>query len=250
MSNEIKDLGGLEFINVGTQAYHREGYSIADFFMRDVLSAEFDASGKIVNAMCDGGTGPLGIEPGGAAVPCGVAPQVYLGHSQPTWQAGLSNTFTLFRDFQLSVRIEGNGGHKQDNTEIRATHNQSTTEAVLLKNNPILSATRIYENDRTGVYKAGFLRLREISASYNLPDQFVGKIGAQRGTVNFGMRNVAMLWTAQNGWSTARDGSVREPLANMIVWDPEVRGTGQASVGYQTVMPPTASATLTLRLSF
>ncbi len=250
MHNEIKDLGGLDFISVGTQAYHREGYSIADFFMRDVLSAEFDAGGKIVNAMCDGGTGPRGIEPGGAPVPCAQAPQVFLGHSQPTWQMGLSNTFTIFRDFQLSVRIEGNGGHKQDNTEIRATHNQSTTEAVLLKNNPILSATRIYENDRTGVYKAGFLRLREISASYNLPDRFVGRIGAQRGTLNFGMRNVAMLWTAQNGWSTARDGSVREPLANMIVWDPEVRGTGQSSVGYQTVMPPTASAVLTLRLSF
>jgi hypothetical protein len=163
---------------------------------------------------------------------------------------GLSNTFTLFRDLQLSVRIEGNGGHKQDNTEIRATHNQSTTEAVLLKNNPILSATRIYENDRTGVYEAGFLRLREVSASYNLPARFVGRIGAQRGSLNFGMRNLAMLWTAQHGWNTPRDGSVREPLANMIVWDPEVRATGQNSVGYQTVMPPTASATVTLRLTF
>jgi len=250
MHNEIKDLGGLDFINVGTQAYHREGYSIADFFMRRVLSAEFDAGGNIVNAMCDGGSGPLGIEPGGAAVPCSGAPQVYLGHSQPTWQVGLSNTFTFFGNLQLAVRVEGNGGHLQDNTEIRATHNQSTTEAVLLKNNPILSATRIYENDRTGIYKAGFLRLREVSASYNLPEGLVGRIGAQRGSVSFGMRNLAMLWTAQHGWNTPRDGSVRESLANMIVWDPEVRGTGQASVGYQTVMPPTASALLTLRLSF
>lgn len=250
MRNTIKDLGGLDFISVGTQAYHREGYSIADFFMRDVLSAEFDASGNIVNAMCDGGTGPLGIEPGGAPVPCASAPQVYLGHSQPTWQVGLSNTFTLFRDLQVSVRLEGNGGHKQDNTEIRATHNQSTTEAVLLKNNPILSATRIYENDRTGVYDAGFLRLREISVNYNLPKHFVSWAGASRGSIGFGMRNVAMLWTAQHGWNTPRDGSVREPLANMIVWDPEVRATGSAAVGYQTVMPATASATMTLRLSF
>lgn len=250
MHNEIKDLGGLAFINVGTQAYHREGYSIADLFMRDVLSAEFDANGVIVNAMCDGGTGPLGIEPGGAAVPCAAAPQVFLGHSQPTWQAGLTTTFTLFRNWQLSARVEGNGGHKQVNTEIRATHNQSTTEAVLLKNNPILSATRIFENDRTGVYEAGFLRLREVSASYSLPERFAGMVGAERGTLSFGMRNVTMLWTAQHGWNTPRDGSVREPLANMIVWDPEVRSTGQTAVGYQTVMPPTASATMTLRLSF
>ena len=60
-----------------------------------------------------------------------------------------------------------------------------------------------------------------------------------------------MLWTAQHGWNTPRDGHVREPLANMIVWDPEVRGTGQAGgFSYQTVMPPTASATLTLRFTF
>jgi hypothetical protein len=36
----------------------------------------------------------------------------------------------------------------------------------------------------------------------------------------------------------------------MTTWDPEVRAVGQAAVGYQTVMPPTASATLALRFSF
>lgn len=250
MANTIKSLGGVGVISIGTQAYHREGYSIADYFMRDVLSAEFDSKGNIVNAMCDGGTGPENIIPGGEPVACATAPQVFLGHSQPTWQAGLSNTFTFFGNLQLSIRIEGNGGHSQDNTEIRATHNQSTTEAVLLKNNPILSATRIYENDRTGIYQAGFLRLREVSANYTLPERMANWVGASRGSVGLGIRNVSMLWTAQNGWNTARDGSVREPLAGMTVWDPEVRGTGQLSVGYQTVMPPTASATMTLRLTF
>jgi hypothetical protein len=59
-----------------------------------------------------------------------------------------------------------------------------------------------------------------------------------------------MLWTAQHGWSTPRDGAVRESIANMITWDPEVRSTGQAAVDYQTVLPPAASATMTIRLSF
>jgi hypothetical protein len=136
------------------------------------------------------------------------------------------------------------------NTEIRATHNQSTTEGVLLRNNPQLLATRIYENDRTGVYEAGFLRLREVSASYDLPDSFAARVGARRGSLSVGMRNMAMLWTKQHGWNTPRDGHVNEPLANMIVWDPEVRAVGQAQVGYQTVMPPTASATVALRFSF
>ncbi|HEX3157870.1 MAG TPA: SusC/RagA family TonB-linked outer membrane protein, partial [Gemmatimonadaceae bacterium] len=220
MGNRIEELGGLDFIGAGTQAQHREGYSPADLFMRRILSAEFNAAGAVVNAMCDGGTGPLGLDPGGAAVPCSEAHQVWLGRTQPTWNFGVGNTVTLFGNVTLYARIDGNGGHKQVNTEIRATHNQSTTEGVLLKNNPILAATRIIENDRTGVYDAGFLRLREVSASYDLPNQFVGRFGASRGSVSLGMRNVAMLWTAQHGWSTPRDGHVRESLANMIVWDP------------------------------
>ncbi len=250
MRNEIKDLGGLDFISIGTQAQHREGYTIASLFMRRIIDAELGPTGNVVSATCDGGTGTDGLQPGGAAVPCAGAPQLYLGRTQPTWTFGVDNTFTLFDNVRLYARVEGNGGHKQVNTEIRAIHNQSTSEGVLLRNNPILSATRIYENDRTGVYDAGFLRLREVSATYDLPARFASRVGARRGSISLGMRNVAMLWTAQHGWDTPRDGHIRESLANMITWDPEVRSTGQSAIGYQTVMPPTASATMTLRFTF
>ena len=250
MRNEIEDLGGLESIALGTQAQHREGYSIADLFMRRILSAEIDEQGAVLSATCDGGTGPQGVDPGGPPVPCSEAPQVWLGRTQPTWQVGIGNTFTVLNNLSFHVRVEGNGGHKQVNTEIRATHNQATTEAVLRGNNPILQATRIYENDRTGVYEAGFLRLREVSANYILPDRFARAFGARSGSISLGMRNVLMLWTAQHGWDTPRDGSVFEPIAHMITWDPEVRATGQAAVGYQTVLPPTASLMMTVRLGF
>jgi hypothetical protein len=252
MRNEIKDLGSLSSISIGTQAYHREGYSIGDLFMRRIVSAKLDPNGAIIPAetLCDGGTGPNKQDPGGELVPCASAPQVWLGRTQPTWTFGLDNNFTVFKNLRLYARVEGNGGHKQVNTEIRATHNQSTTEGVLLRNNPVLVATRAYENDRTGVYEAGFLRLREVSATYELPDTFAGRFGARRGSISLGARNLTMLWTAQHGWNTPRDGSVREPIANMTTWDPEVRAVGQAAVGYQTVMPPTASATLALRFSF
>ena len=250
MNNEIKDLGGLDFIGAPGQAQHREGYSIGDFFMREFVEVEIDENGQVLSALCDGGTGPQGVEVGGSLVPCGEAPQLWMGHSQPTWQIGFGNTFTLFENLTLYARVEGNGGHHHTNTEIRATHNQATTEAVLRGDNPFLQAVRIFENDRTSLYKAGFVRLREVSATYLLPDAFASRVGAQRGSVSLGMRNVAMLWTAEHGWSTPRDGSVRERLANMITWDPEVRSTGQSATGYQTVLPPTASATLTVRLSF
>jgi hypothetical protein len=34
------------------------------------------------------------------------------------------------------------------------------------------------------------------------------------------------------------------------VWDPEIRANGRLSNGYQTILPPTASVTATLRLTF
>jgi TonB-linked SusC/RagA family outer membrane protein len=252
INNEIKSLGGLDFIGGAGQAQNREGYSIGDFFLRRILSAEIDANGTVLSALCDGGTGPEGIDPGGDPVPCASAPRVWWGHTQPTWTLGVGNTFTLFRNVRLYTRVEGYGGHLQANTEIRATHNQVTSAAVLLRNDPILQATRVLENDATGTYKAGFLRLREITASYDVPNRLVGHIGAKSGAISVGMRNVAMLWTAEHGWNTPRDGSIRVPVANrtMITWDPEVRSTGQAATGYQTVLPPTASVLMNLRLSF
>ncbi len=250
MENEVKDLGGLEFVGAPGQAQHREGYSIGDFFMRNFLEVDIDETGRVLRALCDGGTGPQGVHPGGAPVPCGEAPQVWVGHSQPTWQFGFGNTITLFENLSLYARVEGNGGHYHTNTEIRAMHNQATTEAVLRRDNPFLQAIRIFENDRTSLYEAGFLRLREVSATYFLPDNVAARVGASRGSVSLGMRNLAMLWTAQHGWGTPRDGSIQEPLAGITVWDPEVRSTGQSATGYQTVLPPTASATLSVRLSF
>lgn len=248
--NRILDIGSDDPIFGGTQSQHRRGYSIADIFMRRVLEAEIDQNGTVISAICDGGTGPQGVDPNGPPVPCSQAPQVWMGHSQPTWQVGVGSGVTLFHNLRLYARVEGNGGHHQVNTEIRATHNQLTTEGTVLRNNPLLQAYRSLEIDRTGLYEAGFLRLREVSATLDLPAGLATRVGARNASLSAGVRNVAMLWTAAHGWSTYRDGRVLEPIANMIIWDPEVRSTGNNSVGYQTILPPTANATVTLRLSF
>jgi hypothetical protein len=121
---------------------------------------------------------------------------------------------------------------------------------VLERIDPMLMAYRGIENDATGMYRADFLRLREISASYSLTESLAGRIGADGASVSLGMRNVMMLWTKEEGWGTPRNGSIRTPLADMLVWDPEVTSTGELSNNYQTVMPPTASMTLTFRLQY
>jgi len=250
MGNRILDLGGVEFIGAGGQAQHRVGYSLADIFMYKILEAEIDEGGFVTRAICDGGTGKDKRRQGGPAIPCGEAHQVLWGHSQPTWQIGIGTGITLWNRLRLNARIEGNGGHWQTNTEVRAQHNLGLSKAVLERKDPMLMAYRSIENDATGMYRADFLRLREISASYTLTDEMARRLGARSGTISLGMRNVMMLWTKEEGWDTPRNGSIRIPLGNMLIWDPEVRSTAQLANNYQTVMPPTASLVMTIRLQY
>ena len=250
--NRIDDMGATQFLTVGGggQAQNRVGFGIADFFMYKVRSATLDANGAVLSSVCDGGRGRSGLEQGGPDTPCATAPRVYWGHSQPTWQAGVNTQVTLWNQLRLYARVDGNGGHYQSNTEIRALHNQGSTLAVIQRNDPLLQVYRAIEADAPGTYKAGFLRLREVSATYTVPATYARRVGASNASLSLAGRNLSMLWTAENGWNTSRDGQVNVPIAGQKVWDPETRANGQLSNGFQTILPPTASFTTTLRLTF
>lgn len=250
--NRIENMGGSQFLTVGGggQAQNRVGYGIADFFMYSVRSAKIDDKGTVLESICDGGRGKGGVDRGGVDVPCSQAPRVYWGHSQPTWQLGVNTSVSLWEKLRLYARVDGNGGHIQSNTEIRALHNQGSTLAVIKRDDPFLQVYRAIEADAPGTYRAGFLRLREVSASYNIARSLVQRIGASNGSLTVGGRNLMMLWTQQDGWGTSRDGMIKVPIANQHVWDPEIRAVGQLSNGYQTILPPTVSFVTTLRLTF
>jgi TonB-linked SusC/RagA family outer membrane protein len=250
--NRIEDMGATQFLTVGGggQAQNRVGFGIADIFMYKVRSATLDATGNVLSSVCDGGRGKSGLEQGGPDVPCAQAPRVFWGHTQPVWQFGVNSTLTLWKNLRLYARVDGNGGNVQSNTEIRARHNQGTTRAVILRNDPLLQVYRAIEADAPGTYKAGFLRLREVSATYTLSPSLAKLVRASGASVSVAGRNLSMLWTEQHGWNTSRDGQITVDVANMTSWDAEVRAVGQLSNGFQTILPPTASFVTTVRLTF
>ncbi|MDB4893486.1 MAG: TonB-dependent outer membrane protein SusC/RagA [Gemmatimonadetes bacterium] len=257
--NRVDDLGGQDFLTVGGggQAQARVGYGIADFFMYKVRSAVLSPTGAVLSAICDGGTGKSGLEQGGPDAPCPIgtytgtaAPRVYWGHTQPTWQQGFNTQITLWDNLRLYARVDGNGGNWQSDTEIRALHNQGSTKAVIEQNDQFLQTYRAIEADAPSTYQAGFLKLRELSASYTLKPSLVQRLGASGGAVTIAGRNLSMLWTAEQGWNTSRDGEIYVDIANQHVWDPETRAVGPLSNGFQTIMPPTSSFVATFRLTY
>jgi TonB-linked SusC/RagA family outer membrane protein len=251
--NRVDNMGGAQFFTVGGggQAQNRVGFGIADFFMYKVRKPVLTAAGVAdLNAsICDGGRGKGGVESGGPDVPCATAPRVFWGHSQPIWQMGYNTTVTVLNRLRLYARVDGNGGHYQSDTEVRALHNQGSTLGVINKD-PLLTVYRAIEADAPGTYRGSFLRLRELSATYTVQPSIVRRIGATNASISVAGRNLSMLWTAQNGWKTSRDGSITIPIAAQHVWDPEIRAVGQLSNGFQTILPPTSSFTTTLRLTF
>src|SRR5690606_15957507 len=86
MHNRVDELGGdLERIAIGEDQvglYHVEGFPLAAFFHKKVVSADFISgnSGAVTNVLCDGGTDPISPNlaggMGGAAVPCSDAPAI------------------------------------------------------------------------------------------------------------------------------------------------------------------------------
>jgi hypothetical protein len=247
--NRIDDLGDETVIGTG-QVQQRVGFSIGDLYMKRVISAEINAAGNITSALCDGGTGPSGVESGGQPVPCATAPLVWWGHTQPTWDLGINNTFS-FGPFRVFARIEGAGGNVQEDASgPAAITSVGVMESAIRRDDPIVAAYRTFGRSPLGTYDASFARLREVSLTYSLPSTMAARIGANRGSVSLAGRNMLMLWTAQEGFNTPRSGQIFPTVGDAVIWDVETRGTGDLSSGYQTVMPPMANAVLTVRLSF
>ncbi len=248
--SRVEDLGGLDMRSAGGRQEHRPGFPVGGFYFLDIVSAEIDSEGFVTQAMCDGGTGRDGLERGGAAIPCSEASRLYFGPSLPTWQVGLNSTVTLLGNLRLYARVDALGGHYGFNSELRAMHNLGITETVLRRDDPMVQATRALENDYMGLYEAGFARLREVSLGYTVPDTWSERVGATRASVNLSARNLWMLWTQKHGVGTPRDGRVDAERGGLWTWDPEMRSMGDVQADFQTVLPPTASANLTFRLSF
>ncbi len=144
----------LHHRSAAASAQNRVGFGIADFFMYKVRKPVLTSAGVAdLNAsICDGGTGKGGVEAGGPDTPCATAPRVFWGHSQPIWQMGYNTTVTLMNRLRLYARVDGNGGHYQSDTEVRALHNQGSTLGVINKD-PLLTVYRAIEADAPGTYR-------------------------------------------------------------------------------------------------
>ncbi|MGH7664285.1 MAG: SusC/RagA family TonB-linked outer membrane protein, partial [Gemmatimonadaceae bacterium] len=204
--SEVLDVGGEDFIPLGSQR-HQVGFPVAAWFQRKVVSAELDANGRAFNLMCDGGrptsAGGPALLLGGDPVPCAGAPRLYLGRVSPKYEGSYSATITLFDRLRLYALADFKYGHKYFDNNLRARC-QILLNCLENMYPERYDPARIAEMQSSGQFvsfvinDAGFTKLREVSASYSLPQSWAGWIGASQASVNVAGRNLH-TWTDWTG---------------------------------------------------
>ncbi|MBX6365092.1 MAG: TonB-dependent receptor, partial [Gemmatimonadetes bacterium] len=249
-TNEVVDLGGPASLVLSAPygQYNVTGFPLGSIFMTRVVSAEIDRSGatpRAVNMMCEGGERVPGTNfsrGGGPPVPCSEAPQVYWGSAQPTWEGSANATLTLFRNLRLYAQADYVGGNTLLSGDIRASLMSFRNQrAILEANDPILLAYDILDIRRQpGTIDAGFAKLRELSATYTLPQALTQRFGVSRASVTLSGQNLWTIWRAQ--WS---DFGVRHV-------DTEVRDNGSTTTPayYQEGWPQLRRLLTTFRVTF
>jgi TonB-dependent starch-binding outer membrane protein SusC len=221
---------------------HRVGYPLGAWFHRRVVSSDFDADGRFIRSsmMCD--------DDKGGSTPCysgttPVAPFVFLGVGDPKYEGTFSSTLTLGERIRLYGLMDWKTGFKKWDhvTRVRCALNNICHENVAPTQYVATAPAQLASYQTGAVFGAEyirdskFLRLREISASYSVPSQWIARTGASRGTINLAARNI-------HTWS---------PWTGM---DPEARFLSGARGGFgpleQNHLPQLTSFVTSIHLSF
>ena len=175
-------------------------------------------------------------------MPCEEAERVYWGPSLPTWEGSVSTGVRVGERLRLHGLVDFMGGHKKVSGDIWGSHiTFRNSRAIHEREDPKLAAYDeiIGDGAPTGVMGAGFARIREVGARYELPDAWAARLQGEQASVSLSARNLPYLWTAQEerfGRST-----VDVEMANQ---------SGEFGGYYQTRMPPFTSVTASLHLTF
>ena len=227
-ADEIKDLGRLPSVIASYGQFNEAGYPIGAFFTRRVVSADRAANGTATNVLCAAAAGQ-------APVACTQGAFFFAGTPTPKRSGALTNTLTLGGRFRLFALVD----FKQGNKQLDATNYLRCSGALGAgfcdSNYHPENYSTVYLAQTAGnalaqgivhqwVEDASFVKLREVSASYTLPQRMIP--GASQATFTLAARELK-TWTdykgidpevssAGGGGVTAQDQALYPPLTRVI----------------------------------
>jgi hypothetical protein len=232
--NKIISLGGVPSLITTFGQSNQVGFPIQSYFSKKVLSATIDGtSGAASDVLCDNGQGQ--------GVSCDAAPFVFIGTPTPTSFGSIGNTFTLFKKLRLYALVDWKHGNRLLNdTELLRCDGLIGIGLCDVNYRPSRYSPQYVAESSVAAYvgqaqdlfmqDASFIKLREVSATYTLPDRLIP--GFRSASFTIAARELA-LWTKYGG---------ADPEVNLF-------NTG-LTAGDQAVMPPLSRIVATLNLTF
>ena len=201
-NGKVERLNGRDTTIVVGSLQHRIGYAPWSFFRERVVSADFDpATGRAINAMCDdarGGVTPCFNANGGV-----IAPRVYLGRAIPSFEGSFSSNMRFFERFRVTGMVDFKSGYKKTDNNLRIRcqiFNTCLERMYPERTNPVELAGM-----QTGgtivdwvIKSARYVKLRELSLSYDAEERFLRYAGARSGSFTIAARNLK-TWTPYTG---------------------------------------------------
>jgi len=191
----INVTGGNTAVGTVGDVFHRVGYSPFDLFTYRVVSATFDpTTKKAINAVCDDGRGGTiaCFVPGTSTVQ---APLVYVGHSIPTTTGAWINTFR-YGALRLYVMTDFQRGFKKTDTNYEQMC--QVFGACLENIYPERYDPAVVAQAQNGgqlqnywIRSANFIKLREVSLTYDAPVSAIRYVGAKSLAITVSGRNLA-----------------------------------------------------------
>ncbi|MGQ0561052.1 MAG: SusC/RagA family TonB-linked outer membrane protein [Gemmatimonadota bacterium] len=219
--NELADLGGVPPI-IGTTIHQREGFPLNSYWLRPYTFEDADGNGIIT-------ANEIMVEDSAA----------FIGANLPETEITLNTGIQLFaRRLSLNAGFDYKGGHYQLNgTERIRCESRLNCDGLIDPGAPLWKQARVVALRETAartqygfVEDASFVRLREVSATYELPANVAGALRARRVLLTAAGRNLH-VWTDYSGI---------DPEAGYF-------GGGDVQTDFQTQAPPSY---WTLRATF
>jgi TonB-linked SusC/RagA family outer membrane protein len=239
-TGKIKKLSGKDTTIDNGSYSHRIGYAPYSWFSYRVLSATYDpAQRKAINPICDDGKG--------GSMPCynakGVvqAPKVYLGRGIPPVDGAWTNTFRFLTNMRLYVMTDYATDYERldNNLRIRCQIFYTCLQYVQPANTDPRLLAQMQSNGTLRdfvINDASYVKLREVSLSYDVPERLMNRIGAHGVSLTASGRNLH-TWSKYTGL------------------DPEMQFISGSTPGSnfgvdQAEYPPLASFVFTIRANY
>lgn len=196
--DQIEDLGGLPSVIATAGPANIVGYPIGGIFVRRIASADRDANGAATNILCQ-------AKDGAAPVACASAPFLYIGTPTPKTTGAITNTVTVGRNLRLYALLDFRRGNLNYNAvELLRCGAQLGVGLCDVNYNPSKYDIKYVAQARgqavsqgtteTYFQDASFVKLREVSATYTLPERWLRK----RASITLAGRELK-TWTDYRG---------------------------------------------------